>query len=259
MALIVWRNYKTQQDLDSLAPYVDCAVQGSPYTLYDIYNDTFYLSVSYVFVSDSITRLDSLLVGKSVYKLNKSFESVGVQFVVSNISNKVFERNSMRNYRDHCEIVHDDMWKRGGKDSLSIVVLVYNMERNYFPGAAYDIPTTCIAVQKKFMYGSTIVHEMGHALGLYHTHTFDRTDGRNYTTGDLICDIPYHPEVWRYIRECGDNFDTEYDITDDEKRVLVENWMSYTIFRCRRNFTEDQKNRMRWYIVHTPELRYCLL
>ncbi len=107
---------------------------------------------------------------------------------------------------------------------------------------------------------STIVHELGHYFGLYHTHeTFDNTapesvtrvdidgcDADCDTDGDLLCDTPADPNLSSTANnypscaytgsgtdECGATYSPD-----------IHNIMSYADKRCRTIFTAEQKARM---------------
>lgn len=82
--------------------------------------------------------------------------------------------------------------------------------------------------------GRTLVHEMGHYMGLYHTFDEFGTCNNSYSTGDLIVDTPsenvaHHSCVREYT--CG---------TPDP----IHNYMNYTPDSCMMEFTREQANRM---------------
>ncbi len=93
------------------------------------------------------------------------------------------------------------------------------------------------------------VHEMGHLLGLYHTHqSGELVDGSNcMIKGDLCCDTPAEPDLKSLV-----DSDCNYtgDEVDPEKNLYmpdVGNYMSYARRDCRTFFTQDQIDRMLFF------------
>lgn len=94
------------------------------------------------------------------------------------------------------------------------------------------------------------VHEMGHVMGLLHTHTSgELVDGSNcLTAGDLCCDTPAEPS----LAGGNVNIECEYvgnatDANGDLYQPNVGNHMSYAPKACRTFFTQDQAGRMVYF------------
>ena len=92
------------------------------------------------------------------------------------------------------------------------------------------------------LFDETLVHEIGHALNLYHTfQDGDETTcpgNSNCTTdGDKCCDTPPHFKNWGC--PCGTNSCDN----NSENTLYTKNFMSYN--NCQIGFTNDQKSRMR--------------
>ena len=90
---------------------------------------------------------------------------------------------------------------------------------------------------------TTLAHEIGHALNLYHTFAGDGdgaycpSNGNCTTDGDECCDTP--PHMKNFYCPCGTN-----SCDNNSKNSLyTKNVMSYNY--CRMGFTNDQKTRMR--------------
>ena len=84
---------------------------------------------------------------------------------------------------------------------------------------------------------STLAHEIGHVLGLYHTHRGSVNDTEDCeVTGDRVCDTPIDPGLTGMVENCtftGTGFDP-----------LIDNIMSYAPSNCRTSFTVGQIERM---------------
>lgn len=94
------------------------------------------------------------------------------------------------------------------------------------------------------------VHEMGHVLGLLHTHDPDElVDGSNCkVAGDLCCDTPAEPELGRHNVDADCNYiGNEVDANGMSYTPDVGNYMSYAPF-CYGFFTDDQTSRMEFFV-----------
>ena len=129
-----------------------------------------------------------------------------------------------------------------------------------------------IFLQKAIVNGvyystSTLAHEMGHCLGLYHTHHGtaeeggdDRpcpefVDGSNSTTcGDYISDTPADPNEWSVCSYVG----TKHDGHGQRYAPDPSNYMSYAGKLCRIRFTNGQIKRMKQSIDITDILKRVL-
>ncbi|MDG1334179.1 MAG: PKD domain-containing protein [Crocinitomicaceae bacterium] len=113
--------------------------------------------------------------------------------------------------------------------------------------------------------GSTLAHEMGHYLGLYHTHstTFgdEAVDGSDCATqGDLICDTPADPNLSGEI----DNDGCIYEGTDTDENgqaylPQVTNILSYASKECRIDITEGQLEKALWTLQNERAYLLCAI
>ncbi|MEL7122708.1 MAG: BACON domain-containing carbohydrate-binding protein, partial [Bacteroidota bacterium] len=133
---------------------------------------------------------------------------------------------------------------------------------SYYPNS--DKPDI-VVLDKDCLNLSTFPHELGHFFGLYHTHgpsncgnTTEWVDGRNCSNaGDLVCDTPADPNLLRrcqtslvidckYVGTARDPFGRNY-------APLTDNLMSYAPHQCRKNFTEGQYARIRFFYENGRE------
>lgn len=97
--------------------------------------------------------------------------------------------------------------------------------------------------------GSTFAHELGHYVGLYHTHEpffgAELVNGTNCgVAGDLLCDTPADPSLSGNINTSGCIYTGVGTDGNGQAYVPdVENVMSYTSKECRTIFSDDQRDR----------------
>lgn len=106
----------------------------------------------------------------------------------------------------------------------------------------------------------THIHEMGHVLGLYHTHHGDGefVNGTNcLVKGDKICDTPAEPNLSGLISSDCEYTGMETDPFGEYYQPNVGNHMSYATGKCRKFFTEDQVKRMEFYYFEKFKKLQC--
>jgi gliding motility-associated-like protein len=107
-----------------------------------------------------------------------------------------------------------------------------------------------IVAEARFL-SAIIVHEMGHALGLDHTFSGWCVNNDCLTDGDQICDTP--PEETITINGgCNDpenscHTDAQSGFSSDQND-LKTNHMDYGNQSCQHDFTQGQKEKMRFMI-----------
>jgi PKD repeat protein len=111
--------------------------------------------------------------------------------------------------------------------------------------------------------GSKLSHEMGHYLGLYHTHTSsfgsEAVDGSDCATeGDLLSDTPADPNLSGEVDNDGCIYDgTSTDENGASYLPMVTNLLSYTSKECRFEFTEDQMKKLLWTLQNERAYLTC--
>lgn len=92
-----------------------------------------------------------------------------------------------------------------------------------------------------FTGGTTLAHELGHSLNLYHTFEGGSCSQSNCTSqGDLCCDTP---------PIAGSN--NSCSTRECSSTQQIENYMDYTGDACQNMFTNDQTTRMRTALTGT--------
>jgi hypothetical protein len=138
-------------------------------------------------------------------------------------------------------------------------------------GSAYGIPNTYMSEASWAIASttniSTMGHEVGHCLGLYHTFStgngaenVTRNSGNGCynctSTGDLLCDTPADDPTTP-----NDNVNSSCVYTAGRQDAcnvtyipMTSNIMAYGNRACRTTFTSGQGNRMRVFLLGTPSL-----
>ncbi len=134
-------------------------------------------------------------------------------------------------------------------------------------GLAEDIPSTALIVHGNYYATSSLPHEMGHCLGLYHTHhgtvnenggdtnqCAELVNGSNSSTcGDYISDTSADPNQWS-SNSCS-YVGTGVDANGDSYNPVSSNLMSYAYKPCRTSYSNLQIGRMKAFIDNTPMLQ----
>ena len=133
-----------------------------------------------------------------------------------------------------------------------------------YAGLANDIPAKSLIIHGKFYNTSILAHEIGHCLGLYHTHhgtvkeagdnkqCKEFVDGSNSARcGDYIADTPADPNKWNECSYVG------ADLDGHGQRYAPDpsNYMSYADLQCCTRFSDLQKERMKSSIDSTSLLQ----
>jgi ELWxxDGT repeat protein len=110
-----------------------------------------------------------------------------------------------------------------------------------------------------------VAHEIGHALGLPHTHgytnygtTDELVNGSNCTThGDRFCDTPADPNILGLVNGACVYVGNLTDANGEQYTPNTGNIMSYTNGNCRSHFSPEQLQRM-YDVALASEYNCCL-
>lgn len=184
-------------------------------------------------------------------ELNAKYKNAGIQFYTSKID--VINNTTYYNF-SHSQ---ENTVRSNYNDSKSINIYYCNSVKlsdsstaagySYTPDANRNF--TVIA-NEYALNGSTVLHEVGHAFGLLHTHDtrngVEHPNGSNCSdTGDLCCDTPADPELSSSnVKNC--QYIGNASLDGVPYRPDVYNYMSYAPKTCRTRFSNDQLSMVKY-------------
>nr|WP_321358354.1 T9SS type A sorting domain-containing protein [uncultured Draconibacterium sp.] len=212
--------------------------------------------------SSSGQGFDTGILSTIVNSLNSNYSDADIQFSLLGsefIDNDYYyvnfsgKENQLFGVNSHCEAI--DIYVLG--ESTSWIAA----------GMADNIPSTALIIHGDYYDTSSLPHEMGHCLGLYHTHHGTVNEGggdlgqcaelvngdNSLTCGDYIEDTAADPNVWS-SSSCTYT-GTGTDANGDEYSPDASNLMSYAYKPCRILFSELQIERMKDFIDNTTILQ----
>lgn len=113
----------------------------------------------------------------------------------------------------------------------------------YFPGAPSGLDGTVIMERYNAPGQTTLPHEIGHAMSLYHTFQNGCVLGDCLLTGDMICDTDPHDQP-ASVGTCPSGTNP---CTGNSWEPVGNNFMNYT--NCTNRFTDGQKERMKLALI----------
>ena len=180
------------------------------------------------------------------------------------------------------DYAYDEEWALRQAHEVSGVINVFVPNRlagssgGQLCGYAYLPPTRRdIAMVRKscFTSGTTLAHEVGHYLGLYHTHgksncgdlTDELADGTNCdTAGDDVCDTPADPNLLGpncngyEVNGACEYTGTRPDAAGQPFAPDTRNIMAYSRPACRQYLTAGQFERVRYYLNTSRSYLECV-
>ncbi len=146
----------------------------------------------------------------------------------------------------------------------AINIYVENLAGSGNAGYAGGYGSNYLVIHYGRITSSTLPHEMGHCLYLFHTHNEvgcpELVNGTNCNEcGDYVCDTPADPKLYtnRYWVDSQNNCTYTGTFTDANGSPYnpdTRNFMSYAPASCRNRFTQGQGQRMYNALLSLPVL-----
>lgn len=202
---------------------------------------------------------------------NNYFSNTGISFFIEEYLVHNYYTEEMKNsyYLDNLEENDPIFYLDSHSDGIDIYVLSH-VDSGRLSGVSLQTNGSIVA---KYTTNNTISHEIGHSLGLYHTHkgtcqgyggnysdndkgVAEFVDGSNaLTSGDFCSDTPADPCLW----DADGNYIGGVNIVDghgDRYNPDPFNIMSYSIKG--NHFSEEQINKMHYRLTYDSVRRAWL-
>jgi hypothetical protein len=145
-------------------------------------------------------------------------------------------------------ISHMELWNRIFTKSGFMTTYIFDNIQDGPAGLAGGIGSTFAGVRRDYLdpIYHTLPHEIGHCLGLLHTHETD----------DQVCDTYRSvPDLYKYIKDCEIQEGLSLPVPKKQMEASINLIMSYTDKECREVFTAEQGRRMKSTLDLNADLR----
>ncbi len=214
--------------------------------------------------SDGSGGLSEERLNQTMIDLNRHYEQVGIRFfrLLDGDKYYVHEIHSNNFYNNtNSSSMYTILRQQGPVENTLNVWFTTNTGLcgiSSFPGQGVQgiiMDNACSGVSGN---SSTIAHEVGHYLFLYHTHEtafgVECPDGLNcLTTGDLLCSTPADPTLsGKVLGTCvyGGGVSPPFGCGSDAYNPQVDNLMSYSNKACMDFYTQEQIDKQIWALVN---------
>jgi len=229
-------------------------------------------SILFLPVQNHVVRESNSTGGLTGVDINFIMNTLNTYYVNSNI--QFYECDSINyinssNYYDFD--ANDESVFCGSNDIQNVINIYYfnsvtSSSGSSLCGYAYFPPGPDRVIMKNScaLNGSTIVHEIGHYLSLYHTHgptntgtTTELVNGSNCSfAGDDLCDTPADPNLSGLVSACQYT-GTGVDSNGQSYVPDPTNIMSYSQKICRTFLSTGQYNRANYSAVNDRDYLSC--
>lgn len=239
--------------------YATC---GSSYQTSDLFfseDKLLTINLRFIYFADSINEIEPDY-DKILVRMNKFFEVADIKFRKFG-TEKIVDSDTKGNMPSFIK-THFQRFK----NDSTITCYIYGNFQPYYTGdevsvagASGGLGTNFFAVKRAFLSTITVEHEISHNFGLLHVFLKDESEkGYSYMTGDLVCDTRKVDDPTNIVDETCNYIGDDKTLTEEEKRQMVCNYMTWSYLNCRNCITDGQIRRMRFYIHESQQLRHTV-